>query len=96
MSDPADAGTTITVEPDTGTPAADPDCSHLDASFTLVPYGVDSGYAPIGVTTVNGVAAAGLPQTGDAIDPGDPHSLHAIVDDQRPGASGISAEFGME
>ncbi|CAN5606744.1 hypothetical protein BH09CHL1_BH09CHL1_02280 [soil metagenome] len=95
VSDSADAGTSITVETDTGTPTADPGCSPLDASFTLAPFGVESGYAPIHVTTVNGVASAALPQTGDAIDPGDPHTLHAIVDDQRPGASGVSATFDV-
>jgi hypothetical protein len=93
-SDPVDAGTVITVEGDGATPIATAGCTTLDASFSFAPFGADSGYAPMVVTTSGGVGTlSGLPWTGSIVFPAIPNTLHAIVDDLRPGASGVSATF---
>lgn len=94
VSDPADAGTVITVEGDGATPVATAGCTPLDASFSFVPFGTGGGYDPMVVTTSGGTGTlTGLPWTGSIVFPYRPNTLHAIVDDLRPGASGVSATF---
>ena len=96
VSDPSDVTTTITIEDDAATPTTAGGCEPLDASFTLKLFGLESDYAPIVVTTSDGRATiTGLPLTGDAAGVSWPNTLHAIVDDLRPGASGVSAAFDL-
>jgi hypothetical protein len=75
------------------TPIQTTGCSPLDATFQVVPYGLDSGYAPITIWTRDGGAVLVLPYTGDVVGGVVPNTLHAFVDNQRPGASGQSVAF---
>jgi hypothetical protein len=96
VSDPAEAGTTITVLPDTTTQLAATECTPLDASFSFVPFGLESAYPPLTMTTVAGtVTRSDLPWTGDEVGTWRPNTFHALVDNLRPGASGESASFDL-
>jgi hypothetical protein len=75
------------------TPIPTTGCSSLDATFQVVPFGIASGYAPITIWTRDGGAVLQLPYTGDAVGGVVPNTLHAFVDNQRPGASGQSVTF---
>jgi hypothetical protein len=98
VSDPNQARVVIEVDdgdqPD-ATPIPTTGCTPFDTSFSVVPYGIGNGYAPITVSTVDGAGSLQLPYTGEVMGSVVPNSLHAFVDDARSGASGQSATFEL-
>jgi hypothetical protein len=90
----------VVIEVDDGsqpgaTPIPTTGCTPFDAAFSVVPYGIGNGYAPITVSTVDGVGTLQVPYTGDFVGGVVPNTLHAFVDDARSGASGEAATFEL-
>lgn len=98
VGDPSQARVEIAVDdgdrPD-ATPIPTSGCTPFDATFSVVPYGIGSGYAPITVSTIGGAGSLHVPYTGEIVGAVVPNTLHAFIDDARPGASGQSATFEL-
>lgn len=96
--DPSQAHVEIAVD-DGNQPNATPipttGCTLFDATFSVVPYGIGSGYAPITVSTVDGAGSLQVPYTGEIVGGVVPNTFHAFIDDARPDASGQSATFEL-
>lgn len=98
IGDPSQAHVEIAVD-DGDKPGATPipttGCAPFDATFSVVPYGIGNGYAPITVSTVGGAASLQVPYTGEVVGGVVPNTLHAFIDNVRPGASEQSATFEL-